>query len=85
MHRIILPATASSAVSATTPSSSLPPIQPAPPPPTAVTPIPAANVGQLPPGTAILSAGGSNLQGIQGIALVPASYVTQVSNIFIIY
>ncbi|RUS89842.1 hypothetical protein EGW08_002372 [Elysia chlorotica] len=77
MHRIILPATVSSnGVSATTPSSSLPAIQPAPPP-TAVTPVAAANVGQLPPGTAILSTGGSNLQGFQGIALVPASYVTQ--------
>lgn len=77
MHRIILPATASSStVSATTPSSSLPAIQPAPAP-TAVTPVAAANVGQLPPGTAILSTGGSNLQGFQGIALVPASYVTQ--------
>ncbi|GFO39394.1 Lin-54-like protein, partial [Plakobranchus ocellatus] len=77
MHRIILPATAtSSIVSPSTPSSSLPAIQPAPPP-TAVTPVAAANVGQLPPGTAILSASGNSLPNFQGIALVPASYVAQ--------
>ena len=35
------------------------------------------NLSGLPPGTAIISSG-QNLQGVQGYALVPAQYVTQV-------
>ena len=39
----------------------------------------AATLTQLPPGTTIISSG-QNLSGVQGFALVPAQYVTQVSS-----
>ena len=77
-HRVILPATSTQVVSQANVVTTLAPIQPAP----AVTSI--APVGQLPPGTAILSAGNSNIQGLQGFALVPASYVTQVTTLYTI-
>ncbi|XP_005108093.1 protein lin-54 homolog [Aplysia californica] len=70
VHRVILPATSAPATTQASVVTTLAPIQPAP-----STTI--ASVGQLPPGTAILSAGNSNIQGLQGFALVPASYVTQ--------
>lgn len=70
VHRIILPATSSSASAVT----ALAPIQPAPA-------APAQNVSQVLPGTTILSAASSDIQGLQSFALVPASYVTQVGTV----
>ncbi|CAL1540236.1 unnamed protein product [Lymnaea stagnalis] len=70
MHRIILPATSTNVPVQGTTVTSLAPIQPAPS-------VSIQNVSQLPPGTTILSANNANIQGLQGFALVPASYVTQ--------
>lgn len=69
-HRIILPATSTNVTVQGTTVTSLAPIQPAPS-------VSIQNVSQLPPGTTILSANNANIQGLQGFALVPASYVTQ--------
>lgn len=74
VQRILLPAPAQvpirpAANPVTVPSSALATLRPSLPPSS-------ASIAQLPPGTTILS--GGNVPGVQGYALLPASYVAQV-------
>ncbi|XP_033755545.1 protein lin-54 homolog isoform X2 [Pecten maximus] len=68
VHRILLPAQPNQVRTAgnTTAATTLQQIRPAT----------SGSLGQLPPGATILSAG-SSAQGLQGFALVPASYLSQ--------
>lgn len=78
MQRIILPAAPMSMQAVTTIATTTPT-------PTSLTPIRpnlhaagTSNLTQLPPGTTLLTPS-TTIPGLQGFALVPAQYVTQVS------